>query len=442
MSKNKNLKRAKHHMVFLVALIFGSILIYFLNALDLRKKGVGVVTLERIMAPELNSRRQTLSQGDIEMAKTAWQYFVNNYHENTGLVNSVDNYPSSTLWDTGNYLMALISAYRIEIISKEVYDKRLNALLSSLQKIELYNGQLPNKVYNAESLRMTDYQNNIIGKGIGWSAIDIGRILIPLSYIHFNQPQYTDKIKNILGRWDIDVMTREGSLYGAVVKKGKESLLQEGRLGYEQYTSKMFATFGVDITNALRYDKYLEFTKIYDVRIPFDKRDKEHSNANNYVLMEPYMLDGLEFGWDYFSKEFGYRLYMVQKKRYEKTGILTAVTEDHLDKAPYFIYNCIYVNKKKWVAIDESGKIHNDAKILSTKASFAMNALYHSEYTAKLIGKIQSLRSNRGWYAGIYEKSGKINSALTCNTNAIVLESILYKKEGPLLKVIGSKKKG
>lgn len=438
MNKNENLLRARHHIVFLAALIFGSILIYFLNNLDLRKQGVGVITLENIMAPELNVTKEELSEDDIKAAKSAWQYFVNNYHENTGLVNSVDNYPSTTLWDMGSYLMALISAYHLEIVSEEMYHQRLTAALATLQKIELYKGQLPNKVYNAQSLKMTDYKNNITEKGIGWSAIDIGRLLIPLSYIHFNQPQYTTEIKRILERWSAKDMTKEGALYGAIVKNGKEELLQEGRLGYEQYTSKMFATFGVGITNALRYDKYLEFTDIYGVQVPYDKRDKKLSDANNYVLMEPYMLDGLEFGWDYFSKEFSYRLYAVQKERYEKTGILTAVTEDHLDQAPYFIYNCIYVNKKSWVAIDETGKVHNDMKLLSTKAAFAMDALYHSEYTAKLMKKLKPLRSDRGWYTGFYEKSGKINKSINCNTNAIVLESLLYKKEGPLLKVIRS----
>ncbi len=438
MSQNKNLLRARHHIVFLAALVFGSILIYFLNSLDLRKQGLGVITLENIMAPELNVTKQKLSKEEIQAAKSAWQYFVNNYHENTGLVNSVDNYPSTTLWDTGNYLMALISAYRLDIISEEIYHQRLSRALSTLQKIELYKGQLPNKVYNAQTLKMTDYQNNITEKGIGWSAIDIGRLLIPLSYIHFNQPQYTKEIKSILERWSVKGMTKEGALYGAMVKNGKEKILQEGRLGYEQYTSKMFATFGVDITNALRYDKYLEFTDIYGVKIPYDKRDKKHSDANNYVLMEPYMLDGLEFGWDYFSKEFSYRLYAVQKERYNDTGILTAITEDHLDQPPYFIYNCIYVNKKSWVAIDENGEVHNDMKLLSTKASFAMDALYHSDYTQKLMEKLKPLQSKRGWFTGIYEKSGKINKSLTCNTNAIVLESLLYKKEGPLLKVIRS----
>lgn len=437
MDKYKNLKRARHHLVFLAALVFGSVFIYFLNGLDLRKQGLGVIQIEREIAPDLNVTKRELTAQDMDVAKTAWIYFQNNYHEATGLVSSVDNFPSTTLWDTGNYLMALISAEKLGIISHEEYDKRMRTALVTLGKLELYKGYLPNKVYNAITLKMTDYSNTDSENGIGWSAIDIGRILIPLAYLQFNQPEYHKELRQILDGWNLVEMTQGGELYGAVVEEeGVEALRQEGRLGYEQYTSKMFATFGVDITNALRYDKYLEFVDIYDIEVPYDKRDKEHSDANNYVVMEPYMLDGLEFGWDYFSKEFTYRLYEVQKRRYEETNILTAVSEDHLDQEPYFVYNNVYVNKDKWVAIDEQGNVINEMKQLSTKASFAMHALYNTDYTQKLVDAIMPLQSERGWYTGIYEKDQKINKSVTCNTNAIVLESILFKKEGPLLKMI------
>ncbi len=436
---NKSLQRARHHIVFLLALIFGSVVIYFLNGIDMKRQGLGVVVIKDKVAPELNITVRKLNKEELDAAKVAWSYFENNYQESTGLVNSVDNFPSTTLWDSGNYMMALISAKNLHIIEENVYEDRMNKILDTFSKIKLYRGALPNKVYNTQTLEMSNYENKATKKGIGWSAIDIGRLLIPLAYLQYNEPKFSNKIDSILRRWSIKDMTKEGALFGAIVKNGKESLLQEGRLGYEQYTSKMFASFGVDITNALRYDKFLEFTDIEGYSIPYDRRDKKHSTANNYVLMEPYMLDGLEFGWDYFSKEFSYRLYAAQEARYKETGTLTAVTEDHLDKAPYFIYNCIYVNRKEWVAIDDNGKVHNDMKQLSTKASFAMDALYHTEYTKKLIKKVNSLKSPRGWYTGIYEKDEKLNKSLTCNTNAIILESLMYKEHGPLVKMIPSK---
>ena len=168
MDKYKNLKRARHHIVFLAALIFGSVFIYFLNNLDMRKQGLGVIEIERAIAPDLNVTKKVLTAADMQAAKTAWLYFENNYHEATGLVSSVDNFPSTTLWDTGNYLMALISAEKLELISHEVYDKRMRTALDTLGKIELYRDVLPNKVYNASTLAMTDYANVDTKDGIGW----------------------------------------------------------------------------------------------------------------------------------------------------------------------------------------------------------------------------------------------------------------------------------
>jgi len=45
---------------------------------------------------------------------------------------------------------------------------------------------------------MTDYNNKESKEGIGWSAIDIGRLLIPLAYIQFNQPKYSQELHQIL----------------------------------------------------------------------------------------------------------------------------------------------------------------------------------------------------------------------------------------------------
>ena len=400
-------------------------------------KTKGYVKPEKLIltAPNIVASKSSLNEEELEWAKISWIYFENNYNPNTGLVNSVDKYPSTTMWDTGNYIIALISAYRLNIISQDKFDKRLNKVLTTLNNITLYKNKLPNKVYNTQSLKMTDYRNNISLDGMGWSAIDIARLLSPLYFININYPQYGEKVGAILARYKLKYIRKRGRLQGAYNDNSVQMLTQEGRLGYEQYSANIFSLFAIGLHNSMRYNRYLGFKKIYDVEIPYDIRDNAIYHANNYVLMEPYILDGLEFGWNYYSKEFSYRLYQVQEKRYKKTGILTAVTEDNIDKKPYFLYNSIFVNKKEWVSIDETGKEYNDLKVLSTKASFGMYVLYNTSYTKKLMDKIKGLKSDRGWYAGYYEKDWSINRAISCNTNALILEALLYKVEGAILKI-------
>jgi len=127
----------------------------------------------------------------VDWVRIAWKYFENNYDSTTGLINSVHNYPSTTMWDTGSYLMALISAFRMEIIDSTEFDSRMGKALSSMHSLELFDGMLPNKAYNVHTLEMTDYINNPTPRGVGWSAIDIGRLFVPFKIIVWNYPQYT-----------------------------------------------------------------------------------------------------------------------------------------------------------------------------------------------------------------------------------------------------------
>ena len=433
----ENIKRAKNHIVFLLGLIVGSFLIYYLNNLSIeidKKYKEAKFTQFQLTAPTISTAHRELSKEEREWAEVAWRYFELNYQADTGFVNSVDKYPSTTMWDLGSYIYALISADRLSIIKKDEFDRRAKRLLSSLQKITLFDGILPNKVYNTISLKMSNYKDIIKSRGIGYSALDIGRLLSALQILKKRYPYLAKDIDAAIKRWDLSYLEKDNRVQGCIAKDNKKIFYQEGRLGYLQYASKSILLSGVGVFNSIQYTPYLSFKNIYGINIPYDIRDRRDSDANNYVLSEPYILDGLEYGWDYYSREFAYRIYKVQEERYKNTGILTAVSEGNIDKKPYFIYNTIFVNGKEWVAISEDGKEYNNLKTLSTKASFGFYALFNTEYSKELIAKIKALKSDRGWYAGIYEKSGKINRAITCNTNALILESLAYITKGSINK--------
>ena len=67
-------------------------------------------------------------------ARIAWQYFVNNTQSN-GLANAIDNQPYTTMWDTGSYLMAAVSAQRLGIITRDELNARVNAVLTTLSSL-------------------------------------------------------------------------------------------------------------------------------------------------------------------------------------------------------------------------------------------------------------------------------------------------------------------
>ncbi|WP_194724501.1 DUF3131 domain-containing protein [Noviherbaspirillum malthae] len=432
----ENLLRARSNIVFILALAVGFALVMWIERHSAAPAGsstAATIAYSRDLPPLAEPR--ALSEQEREWARIAWTYFENNTDPKTGLVNSVDKYQAATMWDTGSTLLALLAARRLELLPEKEFDARMKSMLASLGAMPLYDDLLPNKSYSTATLEMVDYTGKPAAQGIGWSAIDIGRILVPLNIVAWNHPRHTEAARRVIARWQLARMTRDGVLVGMHGNgNGKLELLQEGRLGYEQYAAKAAALLGTDAVEALDYKAQLRFADVYGIKVPHDRRDAQTSGGHNYVVSEPYLLDGLEFGGDRISREFAWRVYRAQEQRFRETGKLTAVTEDHVDQAPYFVYNTVYSNGKAWNALTEKGEDASRLRSLSVKAAFGWHALYRSDYTGKLVQEVGSLFDPvRGWYAGKYEEGGAINKAVTANTNAVVLESLAYIAGGRLL---------
>jgi hypothetical protein len=106
-----------------------------------------------------------------------------------------------------------------------------------------------------------------------------------------------------------------------------------------------------------------------------------------------------------------------------------------VDKTSGYIYNTAYSDRTAWRCVDETGNKANEFRTLSTKVAFAWYALYEDSYAIQLFLQLNDLYdSGRGWYSGEYESTGLPNTRLTLATNSMVLESMKYRKDGPVLK--------
>ncbi|MHC5832749.1 MAG: DUF3131 domain-containing protein, partial [Nostoc sp.] len=95
-----------------------------------------------------------------------------------------------------------------------------------------------------------------------------------------------------------------------------------------------------------------------------------------------------------------------------------AVTEDNLDRSPYFVYSSLFVNGKAWATITDTRQQHNDLRFLSAKAAIGWHVLYNTVYTRQLFDFVQgNLKSKDGWYNGFYESLHHPNKTLTANNN-------------------------
>ncbi len=378
----------------------------------------------------------TLSANEMVMARQAWLYFQRNWNDKTGLVNSVDNFASVTMWDQAAAIAALVSARELNIITVKEFESKMNQMLKTLASMPLYKGELPNKVYNSKTLLPVNYGQLDKREEIGWSALDLGRMAIWLKIVGAKYPNMRSQTEVVWKHWQVKRLTKNGQMYGTAVVAGKEQYNQEGRLGYENYAAYGLKLWGLDVKKALDYQSHTGFVNLYGKGVPYDKRDAKNSGANNYVLSEPYILDGIETGFQALPKTYADKVLVAQETRYQKTKLLTAVTEDNLDRAPYFVYSSLFVNGQPWATITDTGKKYNNLRFLSAKAAVGWHVLYNTAYTNKLFDFVQTnLKSDQGWYNGFYESLKEPNKALTANNNGVILESLLYKKVGKPLTV-------
>lgn len=403
--------------------------------------GLNVATLEPAPAQsnvaQCGSIAQPLTPEEMAYAQSAWNYFVDNVQPDSGLSNSAGGFPSGTLWDLGNYLAAMNAALWMGLIDQTEFDSRLNLFLTSLGQLRLFEDTLPNKVYNSATGEMVDYGNNPLDRGIGWSALDIGRVLASFHIIRTCHPQYSDWLTGIVDSWQVAASVQDDMLYGATVLPSGETLkVQEGRLGYEEYAARGYALWGFNAPAAIAYEPF-KFVDIYGLQIPVDTRDYQSTNANNYVVSESYILDAIEFGLQGDQADYARRVFEAQKRRYDDTGLLTAVSEDNINQAPYFLYSTVYSNGVPWAVITESNELHPELRTLCTKAAFGWRYVYPDDpYAQQIFDYVKdTTNSGRGYYAGIYESGlydpqPPLNDILTGNTNGLILEILYYKARG------------
>jgi len=219
------------------------------------------------------SRTAPLRKDQVEWAKIAWRYFERNIDQSTGLANSANAYKSTTMWDTGSFLLAVISARKIGLIDDKTFDRIIEKALSSLEKLPLFDGKLPNKAYNTKTLSMVDYNNQPTNKGLGWSALDMARLFVPLTALKIKYPKHSRAVDRVVAKWSIESMLKDGKLYGALLDEdGKTVISQEGRIGYEEYAAKALIAAGYDAFQAWRTDDYIEFQTVESIKVPSDSR--------------------------------------------------------------------------------------------------------------------------------------------------------------------------
>lgn len=369
-----------------------------------------------------------------DAARVAWRQFSELWQANTGLAAATRDYKKLTPWDLASVIGATYSAHRLGLIGDAQYEQMLGTTLRTLKKLPLYRGAVFHKMYLANTGQMVGRNGSASSTGYGWSATDLGRLLIWLRIVAETEPRFRADAQRIARRIDFKETVANGYMYGGLLgSKGQLWKFQEGRIGYEQYAAQGYDYWGAAVENALDINKHAQPTTVLGVPLLADARGLDRLNS------EPFILMGIELGFSPGMEALARNVLAAQKARFEQTGKLTMVSEDAVSIPPYyFYYYCVLCNGRAFtVDVAETGKHLDEPRWVSTKASFGYHALMGTEYTKRVLEKVAAAKTTAGWSSGIFEKSLQPTRTYDINTAAIVLEAALYRKLGrPLITAV------
>jgi hypothetical protein len=364
----------------------------------------------------------SLTRNERLLAKKALYYLDQNRQTQTGLWDSVQGYPHTTLWDIASGIAGMLSAEALALKPSEQVRDQLRQTLITLKKMPLYKNILPNREYSTQTGRPSGRLSQTQSHGSGWSALDIGRLLIWLKILNQQHQEFAQEVQVIINRWQLGRAVKNGTLYGTNLYRGKEYYRQEGRNGYLQYAATGFDLFGHPI-GLPDLATYLQTVTIAGIALQVDSRNVP------FMTSDPYVLAGIEFGIDPAWNQLE-TIYQLHRKRWLTEHRLFCYAEDAMDKNPWFAYNNLYYYGKAWISVSPSGKVIENPQIFSHKMAYGFSVLFDDAYS-KALGRtvLDHSLHFRSIPTGIYADGGS-NTAFNINTNATILVALWYKHRG------------
>ena len=395
---------------------------------------LGAQTVEGGSMDSAGSARETATGMAVayrEAAGHAWQFIVANTDASTGLVRATPGYANATTWDIASAIAAIWSAHRLDLIDRAEYRARMSRLLETVAELPLFENTAYHKIYEVATGRMVGRGGRVDDRGYAWSATDLGRFLVWLAIVRETDPEHAALARRIAERMDYTRIVQDGYTYGYDANRQVWKSFQEGRIGYEQYIGSGFDLWGHDVEPML--DPTLHGTPV-EVMGQTLLRD---ARGHDRIVSEPFVMMGLEVGWDAETAELARNVLAVQRARWRETGEVTIASEDAIDLAPnYFYYYCVYCGGRAFVIeTHDPGQRRTVPRWVSTKNAFGWNALLPDDYTDLAWRTVQEARDGYGWASGVFEQSGRSTRTHDINTAAIILESAVYVRLGaPLIR--------
>lgn len=375
-------------------------------------------------AASTQKKKPAVSEQYLRSARIAWKYFQRNYQPATGLYNGLDLYAVTTVWEIGTSLAALNAAHHLGIITDAEFKQRTGLMLQTLSSMDLYNNELPNKLYFADSARMVGEDQKPTSTGIGWNGPDIARLLLWLKKTASKHPEFKPICDKIFLRLRTERLVNDANITSLSVYLNKEKIENQTGFGLPSYAAEALKLWELDAWKVRDYRPQLGSKSIYGINVPFNKSGPAISST-------PFTLLLMEFGRTDTEQDRMIRsIYEVQAARYQKTGKLTAADAGRIDRSPWRAQSAIITSggKNEWQCLSPYSDKPLPLFWSSTATAFCWDALYNTAYTRKLVQELTPLHDkNKGFMAGKYD-NGETNKAITLETNGLILEAAMYRR--------------
>ncbi|EIX8228615.1 DUF3131 domain-containing protein [Salmonella enterica] len=424
MRKRDALLSARSYLTILIGFLLGfAVVVWVEKQMPTRVESSAGMTLSQDF-PTLPAPRE-LTFEEAVWARVAWQYYVNNTQPN-GLANAHDGEPWLSLWSVGSYLFAVIAAKQLNILTADEFDERITAALFTLGQLTLNPQGLPAAYYHADTLQ-------ILGKADA-SAIGMGRLLNALQTLLWRYPQHAAAVRDLFNQWKVGALIESNTASQAAAPLHHWALTTDeprNSFGYRLYASHTLrlidSAAGLAVTNPSQGQQMIDIDGIMvpdeGLRTPWGRQPS--------LISLPYLLTGLELGFDTQSAEITWRIMQIQQRRQNLRVSKPPISTDYAEPAPVFTNT--QPDRQPLQKSIMRDSTPEPTAITSTRTAFAWYALFRNGWSEALRQQVQKLQvPGKGWQRGL-NPDGSNNNTVDADTNAIVLESLAYIARGQML---------
>jgi hypothetical protein len=329
-------------------------------------------------------------------ARIAWAFFQPGYGVSpaTGLIYASPYWHRFTDWDLGGYILAVLAAQNLGLISNSGpwgAEHRLQLVLNFLQTRPLTNDNLTFQFYDSDTGTVSPDGPPNTG-----NVIDEGRLLIALYDTLKLHPELASQVQAAVHHVNYAAFAADPRFAAGDI--------------YSRYAQIGFNLWGFKTASPPNYTA---------------------PPPGTYIIAEPVVSAIMEGVNDTYITAASSETYVAQYAAYNRTGLLMALSEGqyppYLNSSTPYVYEGIEVpsGNSYYVQTWQGTNVKSSPEAF-TKVAFAFYAIYRSHYGYLLMENLANLTTSNGYMEGILSTTHQAFGAVGDNSNIMIMEACAY----------------